>query len=212
MIAVADVLKPESATTVAALKARGLAVVMLTGDDRRTAEAVGRRAGIDRILAEVPPEGKSQAIGQLRAAGGRVAMIGDGINDAPALARADVGIAMGSGTDVALEAAEIALMRGQLGGVLTAHGLSRATIRIVKQNLVWAFGYNVVLIPVAAGLLYPLWGVVLSPILAGAAMALSSVSVVANSLRLKRWRPVESAPKRTSQKRTTAHKGAENGD
>jgi P-type Cu+ transporter len=191
MIAVADVLRPEAAATVTALRGRGLAVVMLTGDDRRTAEAIGRQAGIEGVMAEVLPEGKAQAIAQLRDAGSRVAMVGDGINDAPALAQADVGIAMGSGTDVALEAADVALMRGELGGVLTAHALSRATIRIVKQNLFWAFGYNVVLIPVAAGLLYPVWGVLLSPILAGAAMAFSSVSVVTNSLRLKRWRPSE---------------------
>jgi Cu+-exporting ATPase len=189
VIAVADVLKSDAGATVAALKERGLAVVMLTGDARRTAEAIARRAGIERVVAEVLPEDKAREIVRLREAGGRVAMVGDGINDAPALAQADVGIAMGSGTDVALEAADVALMRGELAGVLTAHALSRATIRIVKQNLVWAFGYNVVLIPVAAGLLYPLWGVLLSPILAGAAMAFSSVSVVSNSLRLKRWRP-----------------------
>ena len=191
LIAVADVLRPEAAATVTALRRTGLAVVMLTGDDRRAAQAIGREAGIERVLAEVLPEGKAQAIAQLREAGSRVAMVGDGINDAPALAQADVGIAMGSGTDIALEAADVALMRGELGGVLTAHGLSRATIRIVKQNLFWAFGYNVVLIPVAAGLLYPVWGVLLSPILAGAAMAFSSVSVVTNSLRLKRWQPSE---------------------
>jgi P-type Cu+ transporter len=189
VIAVADVLKPEAAPTVAALKRRGLAVIMLTGDARPTAEAIARRAGIERVVAEVLPEGKAREIAALGAAGRRVAMVGDGINDAPALAQADVGIAMGSGTDVALEAADVALMRGDLGGVLTVHALSRATIRIVKQNLFWAFGYNVVLIPVAAGLLYPLWGIRLSPILAGAAMAFSSVSVVTNSLRLKRWRP-----------------------
>jgi Cu+-exporting ATPase len=189
VIAVADVLKPEARATVAALKGRGLAVVMLTGDARPTAEAVARLAGIERVLAEVLPEGKARAIADLRAAGGRVTMVGDGINDAPALAQADVGIAMGSGTDVALEAADVALMRSDLGGVPTAHALSRATIRIVKQNLFWAFGYNVVLIPVAAGLLYPFWGILLSPILAGAAMAFSSVSVVVNSLRLRRWQP-----------------------
>jgi Cu+-exporting ATPase len=191
VIAAADALKPEAPGIVAVLKRRGLGVVMLTGDDRRTAEAIARRAGIERVLAEVLPEGKARAIAELRKDGRRVAMVGDGINDAPALAQADVGIAMGSGTDVALEAADVALMRGRLDGVLTAYGLSRATIRIVKQNLVWAFGYNVVLIPVAAGVLYPLWGVLLSPILGGAAMAFSSVSVVANSLRLKRWTPSE---------------------
>ena len=191
IIAVADVLKPEATATVTALKRRGLAVLMLTGDDRKTAEAIARRAGIERVVAGVLPDAKARAINELRAAGARVAMVGDGINDAPAIAQAEVGIAMGSGTDVALEAADVALMRGDLRGVLSAHALSRATIRIVKQNLLWAFGYNVVLIPVAAGVLYPFWGVLLSPILAGAAMAFSSVSVVTNSLRLKRWKPVE---------------------
>jgi Cu+-exporting ATPase len=191
VIAVADVLKPEAAATVTALERRGLAVLMLTGDARTTAEAIARHAGIQRVLAEVLPDAKATAVRDLRAGGARVAMVGDGINDAPAIAQADVGIAMGSGTDVALEAADVALMRGDLRGVLTAHALSRATIRIVKQNLLWAFGYNVVLIPVAAGVLYPFWGVLLSPILAGGAMAFSSVSVVANSLRLKRWKPEE---------------------
>ena len=188
-IAVADVLRPEAPATVAALKARGIDVLMVTGDDRRTARAIARRAGLERVLAEVLPEDKAGEIARLGASGHRVAMVGDGINDAPALAQADVGIAMGSGTDIAIEAADVTLMRGDLRGVVVAHELSRTTIRVVKQNLVWAFGYNVVLIPVAAGLLYPLWGVLLSPILAGAAMAFSSVSVVTNSLRLKRWRP-----------------------
>jgi len=162
---------------------------MLTGDDRRTAAAIARQAGIDRVLAEILPEDKAREIARLREQGRRVAMVGDGINDAPALAQADVGIAMGSGTDVAIEAAGVTLMRGDLRAVVAAVDLARSAIRIVKQNLVWAFGYNVVLIPVAAGLLYPFWGVRLSPILAGAAMAFSSVSVVTNSLRLKRWRP-----------------------
>jgi Cu+-exporting ATPase len=194
LIAVADVVKPEARATVEALTARRLDVIMLTGDARLTADAIARHAGIERVLAEVLPVDKAREIERIRAGGRRVAMVGDGINDAPALAQADVGIAMGSGTDVAIEAADVTLMRGDLRGVLVAWELSRATIRIVKQNLGWAFGYNVVLIPVAAGLLYPLWGVLLSPILAGAAMAFSSVSVVANSLRLKRWRaPAEGA-------------------
>jgi Cu+-exporting ATPase len=188
LIGVADVIKPEAPAAVAALRARGLDVAMLTGDNRLTAAAIARGAGVERVLAEVLPEDKAREIERLRAGGRRVAMVGDGINDAPALARADVGIAMGSGTDVAMEAADVTLMRGDLRGVVAAYELSRATIRVVKQNLVWAFGYNVVLVPVAAGLLYPLWGVLLSPILAGAAMAFSSVSVVSNSLRLKRWR------------------------
>jgi Cu+-exporting ATPase len=154
-----------------------------------TAEAIARQAGIDRVRAEVLPEDKARVVAEIQGEGRRVAMVGDGINDAPALARADVGIAMGSGTDVAMEAADVTLMRGDLRGVVTALELSHATIRIIKENLVWAFGYNAVLIPVAAGLLYPLWGILLSPLLAGAAMAFSSVSVVTNSLRLKRWRP-----------------------
>jgi Cu+-exporting ATPase len=189
VIAVADVLKPDAAAAVAALRRRGLAVGMLTGDHRPTALAIARQAGIEQVLAEVPPDAKTAQVAALQAEGRAVAMVGDGINDAPALAQADVGIAMGSGTDVAIEAADVTLMRGEVGGVMIAVDLSRRTIRIVKQNLAWAFGYNVLLIPVAAGLLYPVWGVQLSPILAGAAMALSSVSVVTNSLRLKRWRP-----------------------
>jgi len=188
LLAVADVLKPEAPDAVAALKRRGLEVVVLTGDARPTAEAVARRAGVERVLAEVLPEDKAREITGLKAQRHRVAMVGDGINDAPALAQADVGIAMGSGTDVAIEAADVTLVRGDLHGVVGAIDLSRQTISVIKQNLVWAFGYNVVLIPVAAGVLYPLWGVLLSPILAGAAMAFSSVSVVTNSLRLKRWK------------------------
>ena len=188
LIAVADVLKPEAADVVVALAKRGLDVAMLTGDARPTAEAIAAAAGVKRVLAEVLPEDKAREIEKLQGDGHRVAMVGDGINDAPALARADVGIAMGSGTDVAIEAADVTLVRGDLHGVVNAVDLSRRTIRIIKENLVWAFGYNVVLIPVAAGVLYPIWGVLLSPILAGAAMAFSSVSVVSNSLRLKKWR------------------------
>jgi Cu+-exporting ATPase len=189
LIAVADVLKPEAAVVVERLRAAGLEVVMLTGDNRRTAEAIARPAGIERVLAEVLPEAKAGAVKRLREQGHLVAMVGDGINDAPALAQADVGIAMGSGTDVAIEAADVTLMRGDLAGVVAALELSRRTIRVVRQNLAWAFGYNILLIPVATGVLYPLVGVLLSPMLAGAAMAFSSVSVVTNSLRLKRWRP-----------------------
>ncbi len=189
VIAVADVPKPEAKSVVAALKGLGVSVAMLTGDHRLTAEAIARQAGLDRVLAEVLPEDKARAIKVLQAEGRRVAMVGDGINDAPALAQADVGIAMGSGTDVAIDAADVTLMRGDLNGVVTAIELSRATIRVIRENLVWAFGYNTILIPVAAGVLYPVWGVLLSPILAGSAMAFSSVSVVTNSLRLKRWRP-----------------------
>jgi Cu+-exporting ATPase len=187
LIAAADVLKPEAPAVVGQLRRGGITVVMLTGDNRVTAESIARQAGIDRVRAEVLPEDKAGAVKSLRDEGHRVAMVGDGINDAPALAQADVGLAMGSGTDVAIEAADVTLMRGDLRGVVAALDLSRRTIRIIEQNLAWAFGYNIVLIPVAAGLLYPIAGVLLSPMLAGAAMAFSSVSVVMNSLRLKRW-------------------------
>jgi Cu+-exporting ATPase len=188
VIAVADVLKPGAREVVAALGARGLEVIMLTGDDRLTAQAIAREAGITRVLAEVLPDRKAAEITTLQAGGRRlVAMVGDGINDAPALAQADVGLAVGSGTDVAIEAADVTLMRGDLRGVTAAIELSRRTVRIIKQNLAWAFGYNLILVPVAAGVLYPIAGILLSPVFAGAAMALSSVSVVLNSLRLKRF-------------------------
>ncbi len=189
LVAVADVLKPETRAAVAALKSLGIEAIMLTGDTRATGEAIARQAGLDRVLADVLPEQKAAEIKRLQSNARLVAMVGDGINDAPALAQADVGIAMGSGTDVAIEAADVTLMRGDLRGVVTAIELSRRTIRMIKENLGWAFGYNIVLIPVAAGLLYPFSGILLSPILAGLAMALSSVSVVANSLRLKRFSP-----------------------
>jgi Cu+-exporting ATPase len=188
LVAAADVLKPDAGPAVTALRTRGLDIVMLTGDGRETAEAIARQAGITRVLAQVLPDEKARTVRALREAR-MVAMVGDGINDAPALAQADVGIAMGSGTDVAIEAADVTLMRGSVMGAVAAYDLSRQAIRVIKQNLVWAFGYNVLLIPVAAGLLYPVAGVLLSPMLAGAAMAFSSVSVVANSLRLKRWHP-----------------------
>ena len=187
IVAVADVLKPGAREVVAALRAQRLEAIMLTGDNRVTAEAIAREAGITRVLADVLPERKAQEIAALQQRSQRVAMVGDGINDAPALAQADVGIAMGSGTDVAIDAADVTLMRGDLHGLMTAIALSRRTIRVVKENLVWAFGYNLVLVPVAAGVLYPIAGIQLSPLLAGAAMALSSVSVVLNSLRLKRF-------------------------
>jgi len=186
LIAVADILKENSIQAVKRLKNLGLEVVMLTGDNRKTAEAIARKAEIDRVLSEVLPEDKVHEIKRLQSKGMKVAMVGDGINDAPALAQADVGIAIGSGTDVAMEASDITLIKGDLNGVVSAIGLSKKTIRVIKQNLFWAFFYNILGIPIAAGVLYPIFGVLLNPIFASAAMAFSSVSVVSNSLRLRR--------------------------
>jgi P-type Cu+ transporter len=186
VLAVADPIKAGAREAVARLGAMGLEVVMLSGDTLATARAIAAQAGIERVVAEVQPEGKVAEVRRLQAEGRVVAMVGDGVNDAPALAAADVGMAIGTGTDVAAEAADVVLMRGDLAGVAQAIRLSRRTMRTMRQNLFWAFAYNVIGIPVAAGVLYPALGILLSPILAGAAMAFSSVSVVANSLRLRR--------------------------
>jgi Cu+-exporting ATPase len=187
VIAIADTLKAGSIEAVAELHRLGIAVAMLTGDNQRTAEAIARSVGIDRVVADVRPDGKAAAVKALQAEGKVVAMVGDGVNDAPALASADVGVAMGTGTDVAMESAGVTLMSGDLRGLVTAIALSRATMRNICQNLFWAFAYNVILIPIAMGALYPFTGILLDPILAAAAMALSSVTVVSNALRLRRF-------------------------
>ena len=194
IMAVADPLKATTPAAIAALQQLGLKVAMITGDNQRTAEAIARQLGIDEVVAEVLPAGKVAALRRLRAAHGRLAFVGDGINDAPALAAADVGLAIGTGTDVAIEAADVVLIAGNLQGVATAIALSRATLRNIHQNLLWAFGYNVALIPVAAGVLYPYWGVQLSPVLAAGVMALSSVFVLTNALRLRRFQPPITPP------------------
>ncbi|NYT62462.1 copper-translocating P-type ATPase [Alcaligenaceae bacterium] len=188
IVAVADPIKASSYDAIKALHTLGLKVAMITGDNRRTAEAIARQLGIDEVIAEVLPEGKVDAVRKLKAEHGKLAFIGDGINDAPALAEADVGLAVGTGTDIAIEAADVVLMSGNLMGVPTAIALSRATIGNIRQNLFWAFAYNTALIPVAAGVLYPAWGILLSPIFAAGAMALSSVFVLGNALRLRGFR------------------------
>ncbi|ADP19046.1 copper-translocating P-type ATPase 3 [Achromobacter xylosoxidans A8] len=187
MIAVADPIKETTAAAIRALHDLGLKVAMITGDNRRTGEAIARQLGIDEVVAEVLPDGKVAAVQRLKQQYGPIAYVGDGINDAPALAEADVGLAIGTGTDIAIEAADVVLMSGDLGGVPNAIALSKATIRNIKQNLFWAFAYNVALIPVAAGLLYPVNGSLLSPVFAAGAMALSSVFVLSNALRLRRF-------------------------
>jgi len=193
VVGVADPIKPSSRAAIAALKARGLEVAMITGDKQETADAIARELGIDHVVAGVLPSGKVETIDSLRQSGKALAFVGDGINDAPALAHADIGIAIGTGTDVAIESADVVLMSGDLGGVVNAIDISAHTMRNIRQNLFWAFGYNTALIPVAAGVLYPALGVLLSPVLAAGAMALSSVFVLTNALRLRRVRPAMEA-------------------
>ena len=188
IIAVADPIKETTPAAIKALHDLGLKVAMITGDNKRTAKAIAARLGIDEVVAEVLPDGKVDSIRRLKAEHGKVAFVGDGINDAPALAEADVGLAIGTGTDIAIEAADVVLMSGSLTGVPNAIALSKATIGNIRQNLFWAFAYNTALIPVAAGALYPAYGILLSPVFAAGAMALSSVFVLGNALRLKTFK------------------------
>jgi Cu+-exporting ATPase len=184
--------KQTTSAALAALKADGIRIVMLTGDNRTTANAVAKRLGIDDVEAEILPDQKASAVAKFREQGRIVAMAGDGVNDAPALVAADVGIAMGSGTDVAMESAGVTLLKGDLTGIVRARKLSKATMRNIRENLFFAFVYNAIGVPIAAGVLYPAFGILLSPIIAAAAMSLSSVSVVANALRL-RWAALDQA-------------------
>lgn len=188
VVAIADAIKETTPAAIATLHQLGLKVAMVTGDDKRTAAAVARQLGIDEVRAEVLPTDKADVVKDLQKGGATVAFVGDGINDAPALAQADVGIAIGTGTDIAIESADVVLMSGDVMGVPRAIALSKATIANIRQNLAWAFGYNAILVPVAAGVLYPVWGILLSPVFAGLAMALSSISVLANALRLRRFK------------------------
>ena len=189
LLSARDKLKPSSVQAVSRLKDMGIEVVMLTGDNAATAQVIAKEAGIDHVIADVLPEHKAQEVAALKGEGHKVCMVGDGVNDAPALVSADVGMAIGGGTDVAVESASVVLMSGDLGAVPTAISLSRATVKNIKMNLFWAFGYNTAGIPVAAGLLYLFGGPLMNPMLAGAAMALSSVSVVSNALRLRKFQP-----------------------
>jgi Cu+-exporting ATPase len=190
VIGVADPIKEGSVEAVRALKDLGVEVAMLTGDNRRTAEAIARQLGIERVLAEVLPDHKAEEVKRLQGEGKRVAFVGDGINDAPALAQANIGVAIGTGTDIAIEAADVVLMSGDLRGIINALSLSKQTLRTIVLNFVWAYAYNVALIPVAAGALYPFLGLLLNPMLAAGAMSVSSLFVVSNSLRLRRHRPL----------------------
>ena len=189
LLVITDEIKPEAKETIARLKKMGLTLYLLSGDNKKTVNIVAKEVGIDRVIADVDPRDKADEIRRLQEEGHVVAMVGDGINDAPALAQADIGFSIGTGTDVAVEASDVTLIRGDLRGVIAAIELSQSTMRTIRSNLFFAFIYNALGIPLAAGLLYPFTGLLLSPVVAGAAMALSSLSVVGNSLRLKRFTP-----------------------